>query len=163
MRYYRLWIYTCNAVLLASVLGFCVVAAWIFVFDPKRVLIPGLSLTQPSFLYAYLALSFQSGFLQFIGCMGAQRLNERLLNLYWLLILLLLIGDGLLGLLWIYRFEWIVAELRPLLKHKLNTQYGVEHDFTQLWDDVQRELQCCGVDGPSDFHENKTHEWSSQG
>ncbi|XP_039295711.1 uncharacterized protein LOC111045954 [Nilaparvata lugens] len=151
MRYYRLWIYTCNAVLLMSVLGFCVVAAKVLVFEPKRQLVPGMSLTQPSFVYAYLTLSFQSGLLQLIGCLGAQRLNERLLNVYWLLMLLLLVGDGLVGLLWVYRFEWIVAELRPYLKARLANQYNVDGEFTQLWDNVQREMHCCGVEGTHDF------------
>ncbi|RZF35020.1 hypothetical protein LSTR_LSTR013037, partial [Laodelphax striatellus] len=164
MRYYRLWIYTCNAVLLMSVIGFCVVAAKVLVFEPKRQLVPGMSLTQPSFVYAYLTLSFQSGLLQLIGCLGAQRLNERLLNVYWLLMLLLLVGDGLVGLLWVYRFEWIVAELRPYLKSRLANQYNVDGEFTQLWDTVQREMHCCGVEGTHDFRaDNNTVAPEQQG
>lgn len=60
-RYYRLWIYTCNAVLLLAVIVFCGVAGKILLADYKRSLINGLSLTQPSFIYAYFALLIQSG------------------------------------------------------------------------------------------------------
>jgi hypothetical protein len=156
MRYYRLWIYTCNALLFICVLGFCVVACKVLILDPRRLLLPGLSLGQPSFLYAYLALLFQSGLLQLIGCLGAQRLNERLLNLYWLLLLLLLLGDALLGVFWLFKFERIASELRPLLKHSLSL-YGVDAQFTALWDGVQSQHRCCGAHGHLDFaHYNLT-------
>lgn len=159
MRYYRLWIYTCNAVLLISVVGFSIVATKILIVDPKRALIPGLSLTQPSFVYAYLAIITQSGVLQFIGCLGARKLNEKLLNIYWLLILMLLVGDGMLGVFWVYRFDKISEELRPVLKQRLFLEYGVDMDFTELWDSIQRGYKCCGVEGSQDFQHNVTATW----
>jgi hypothetical protein len=151
MRYYRLWIYTCNAVLLVSVLGFAIVAGRIVVADPRRYLVPGLSLYQPSFLYAYLALATQSGLLQLVGCLGALRLNERLLNVYWLLLLVLLFGDAIVGIVWVFRFDKICADLRPTLKQRLAAEYGVDADFTTLWNALQRDYKCCGVDGARDF------------
>ncbi|XP_049799286.1 uncharacterized protein LOC126234605 [Schistocerca nitens] len=151
MRYYRLWIYTCNAVLLVSVLGFAIVAGRIVVADPRRYLVPGLSLYQPSFLYAYLALATQSGLLQLVGCLGALRLNERLLNVYWLLLLVLLFGDAIVGVVWVFRFDKICADLRPTLKQRLAAEYGVDRDFTALWDALQRDYRCCGVDGAQDY------------
>lgn len=60
-RYYRLWIYTCNAVLLMAVIVFCGVAGKVLLLDYRRLLVNGLNLTQPSFIYAYLALLVQSG------------------------------------------------------------------------------------------------------
>lgn len=60
-RYYRLWIYTCNAVLLMAVIVFCGVAGKVLMADYKRLLVGGLNLGQPSFIYAYLALLVQSG------------------------------------------------------------------------------------------------------
>lgn len=60
-RYYRLWIYTCNAVLFMAVIVFCGVAGKVLVADYKRLLVNGLNLGQPSFIYAYLALLIQSG------------------------------------------------------------------------------------------------------
>jgi hypothetical protein len=160
MRYYRLWIYTCNAVLLISVLGFAIVAGRIVVTDPRRYLVPGLSLYQPSFLYAYLALATQSGLLQVVGCLGALRLNERLLNVYWLLLLVLLFGDAIVGIVWVFRFDKICADLRPTLKQRLAAEYGVDGDFTTLWNALQRDYKCCGVDGAQDFEggiANRTH------
>ncbi|PNF24192.1 hypothetical protein B7P43_G16279 [Cryptotermes secundus] len=136
MRYYRLWIYTCNAVLLVSVLGFAIVAGRIVVADPR------------------------SGLLQLVGCLGALRLNERLLNVYWLLLLVLLFGDAIVGIVWVFRFDKICADLRPTLKQRLAAEYGVDADFTTLWNALQRDYKCCGVDGAQDFEGgvvNRTH------
>ncbi|KAL1140429.1 hypothetical protein AAG570_000361 [Ranatra chinensis] len=150
MRYYRLWIYTCNWLLFVSVVGFCVVGCKVLVLDPRRQVVPSLGLAQPSFLYAYLALLCQSGLLQLVGCLGAHRLSERLLNAYWLLIFVLLIGDALLGVFWLFKFERIASELRPLLKQSL-ARYGTDSQFTVLWDGIQSQHRCCGVQGYHDF------------
>ncbi|XP_055387961.1 uncharacterized protein LOC129616356 isoform X2 [Condylostylus longicornis] len=60
MRYYRLWIYTCNAALLLGVIIFCGAAGKVLMAEYKRLLINDLNLGQPSFIYAYLALLMQS-------------------------------------------------------------------------------------------------------
>lgn len=111
----------------------------------------GVELYQPTFLYAYVALLFQCGVLQAIGCVGALRLNQRLLNTYWTLLLVLMIGDILVGLVWAFRLDHIKSNLRPLLKQKLVRLYGKDHEFTEVWDWVQTHDMCCGVDGPVDF------------
>ncbi|XP_052867947.1 uncharacterized protein LOC128273913 [Anopheles cruzii] len=159
MRYYRLWIYTCNAVLLMAVIVFCGVAGKILLSDYKRLLVNGLSLTQPSFIYAYLALLVQSGFLQLIGCLGALRLSEKLLNAYWLLLLVLLIGDAMLGIFWMFKFDKIMHDLQPMLRYRLAHEYGNSAELTELWDRLQNEGRCCGVTGPQDFalNANRTY------
>ena len=67
MQYYRLWIYTCNGLLLVCVLGFAIVAVHTVIADERRNLVPGLSLLQPTFVYGYLAVLTQSGLIQLIG------------------------------------------------------------------------------------------------
>ncbi|KAG4078262.1 hypothetical protein HA402_012972 [Bradysia odoriphaga] len=151
MRYYRLWIYTCNAVLLMAVIVFCGVAGKVLLADYKRLLVNGLNLGQPSFIYAYLALLVQSGFLQLIGCLGALRLSEKLLNAYWMLLLVLLIGDAILGVFWMFKFEKIMQGLQPMLRYRLTTEYGYSIEFSELWDRLQNEGRCCGITGPQDF------------
>lgn len=85
------------------------------------------------------------------GCLGARRLNQKLLNVYWLLLLLLLFGDAMVGVVWVFRFESICEELRPWLRQRLLQEYGVDNDFTATWDAYQRDNRCCGVQGPIDF------------
>ncbi|XP_042896664.1 tetraspanin-9-like isoform X2 [Parasteatoda tepidariorum] len=150
MRYYRLWIYSCNLVLLVSVVAFVSIAAWI-ISDFRMSLFPSIDLRHPSLLYGYLALALQGGILQAIGCIGAIRMNERLLNVYWTLMLILLFGDVVLGVVWLFRFHNISSHLREELRTRLTEKFGVDAEFQLLWDRIQTETECCGVDGPQDF------------
>ncbi|CAH1102447.1 unnamed protein product [Psylliodes chrysocephalus] len=152
MRYYRLWIYTCNTALLAGALAFGGAAVRTVVFDFRRSLIPSLTLYQPSFLYAYLALLTQGGAIQLLGCLAALRLSEKLLNAYWLLLLVLLFGDVAIGAFWAFRFERVCQELRPALRVKFYQEYGTNEDFTDVWNRLQSEHPCCGVTGPEDYN-----------
>lgn len=147
MRYYRLWIYTCNTALLAGSIAFMGAAARTLVFDYRRSLIPSLTLYQPSFLYAYLALATQGGALQLLGCVAAIRLSERLLNAYWMLLLVLLFGDVVLGAFWAFRFERVCQELKPALRAKWMQDYSINSDLMSLWDRLQTEASCCGPTG----------------
>jgi hypothetical protein len=112
----------------------------------------GVELYQPTFVYAYVALILQCGVLQTIGCLGALRLNQRLLNTYWTLLLILMIGDIVVGLVWAFRLDRIKSSLRPSLRQRLSLSYRVDPQFTQVWDWVQTHEMCCGVDSPADFN-----------
>lgn len=162
-----------------AVFVFCGVAGKVLLADYRRLLVSGLNLTQPSFIYAYLALLVQSGkfsvpnischstvtrstvqtgFIQLVGCLGALRLSEKLLNAYWLLLLCLLIGDMLLGIFWLFKFDRLISGLQPMLRLRLHNEYGAAMDFTELWDRMQTDGHCCGIGGPQDFHAlNRTY------
>lgn len=64
----------------------------------------------------FMAYPSFAGFLQLVGCLGALRLSEKLLNAYWLLLLVLLIGDAILGIFWMFKFDKIMHELQPMLR-----------------------------------------------
>lgn len=122
MRYYRLWIYACNIVLLGSAFGFAAAVSRTLLFsgDPRRYLVPGVPRAfDLTALYAYLALAIQLGLVQLLGCIAARRLSARLLNAYWILLLALLFGDVVIGVAWVFRFERMRAELRPTLRLRL--------------------------------------------
>lgn len=44
-------------------------------------------------------------------------------------------------------------------RFRFNTEYGVVSDFTELWDRLQVEENCCGVSGPHDYslHLNRSY------
>ncbi|XP_076307877.1 tetraspanin-14-like isoform X2 [Tachypleus tridentatus] len=151
MRYYRLWIYSCNLALLFSVLIFVSLAAWIL-SDHHMALFPYIRYHQPTLVYAYFALALQGGILQAIGCWAAVRMNERFLNVYWSIMLALLVGDVIMGIIWIFHYNHITANLRSDLKSRLQVDYGRELQFQILWDKIQDDAQCCGVDGPRDYN-----------
>uniref|UniRef100_T1J6S8 Tetraspanin n=1 Tax=Strigamia maritima TaxID=126957 RepID=T1J6S8_STRMM len=154
MRYYRLWIYSCNGVLLLSVLVFVAVGGSILA-DVRMRFVP-LALYHPTLVYGYVALLLQAGIIQAVGCVSAIKLNERWLNVYWLLMLVLLVGDAIVGLAWMFLFSSLKAGIPAHLKHLLNTDYGADGDRTALWDKFQQESACCGVQGPSDYN---TTQW----
>ena len=153
MRYYRLWIYASNLVLMAGVIIFASVAAALL-SDPRRQLLPAAAVSphQPSVVYAYAALFLQGAVLPVVGCIGALKLSEKLLNSYWILLLVLLAGDMIVGLVWVFRFQKLVAGLVPDLKNRLSLDYGHDPDFDAAWDLLQRSARCCGVESPADFN-----------
>lgn len=71
--------------------------------------------------------------------------------MYWLLLLLLLFGDAMVGVVWLFRFESICEELRPWLRQRLLQEYSADSAFTATWDAYQRDNRCCGVQGPADY------------
>lgn len=150
MRYYRLWIYTCNVVLLLGVMVFAVTAG--SVLGNIRSRFVPVPMYHPTFIYAYLALVAQGGLLQAVGCYGALRLNEKWLNFYWLAMLVLLVGDVLVGIAWIFLFSNIAHNLPAELLTRLQEDYGEDPQYTAAWDDLQRQLRCCGVNGPKDYN-----------
>ncbi|KAJ8979177.1 hypothetical protein NQ317_018999 [Molorchus minor] len=138
MRYYRLWIYTCNTALLAGALAFSGAAARTILFDFRRSLIPSLTLYQPSFLYAYLALATQGAP---SNCWVA-----------WLLYASPRSSSTPTGAFWAFRFERICQELKPAIRHRFYQEYGSNNELTDMWNRLQAENSCCGVTGPEDFN-----------
>ncbi|XP_076325967.1 tetraspanin-9-like [Tachypleus tridentatus] len=151
MRYYRFWIYSCNLALFLSVVIFVSLAAWTF-SDYRMSFFPTIRLHHPTFIYAYLALILQGGILQTLGCLGALKLNERLLNIYWSLMLMLLVGDVIMGFVWIFHYNHIASHLLSDLRTRLQTEYGKSAEYQSIWDRIQREEHCCGVNDPQDFN-----------
>jgi hypothetical protein len=110
-----------------------------------------VELYHPTFLYAYAALILQCGVVQTIGCLGAQRLSHKLLSAYWILLLLLTIGDVVVGLVWVFKLDRVKLNLRPVLTREFISKYSTDESFTHTWNKVQSEEHCCGVDGPLDY------------
>ena len=78
-------------------------------------------------------------YFQVIGCLGALRLNERLLNAYWLILLILLVGDVIVGGIWLVRYDRISKDLQKDLQDRFSKEYSDERsEFRLLWDDLQK-------------------------
>ena len=72
--------------------------------------------------YFFLAITYCALF-QIVGCVGALRLNKRLLKGYWIILLCLLVGDILVGFIWLFRFDSISKGLDSDLSNRLSTEY----------------------------------------
>lgn len=73
------------------------------------------------------------------------------------MLLILLFGDVVIGIFWVFRFDKICQELRPSLKFRLHQEYGYNSEFTNVWDRLQVDYACCGVNSAMEFgHVNRT-------
>lgn len=154
MRYYRIWIYSCNVALFIGTLIYTI-AFMSIIGDSTLYFFPNIRLYQPTFIYSYFAIIVQGGLLQTIGCIGALKLNERYLNTYLIAICVLLFGDGILGIVWILRYNHIVTNLRTDLRMQIAKDYSTDSTLEELWNELQSNYRCCGVDGPNDYNQSQ--------
>lgn len=56
-------------------------------------------------------------------------MNEKLLNIYWNILVVLMFGDAVVGIIWMFRYNTLVTNLRSDLKTKLNDDYGSDTSF----------------------------------
>ena len=88
-----------------------------------------------------------------MGFVAALRLNEKLLNAYWISLLVLLIGDILVGGIWMIKFDTITENLTSDLNQRLSNEYVEKNSkFRPLFDNLQGQSQCCGVQSPLDYN-----------
>lgn len=146
---YQQVIYAMNGLLAACVIVFIIVSIWLL--RDSHMGLVNLSLSDPSFIYGYYALIVQGGVVQALGCYATYRLNKKLLYVFWFWLLALLIGDIIVGLIWVFRFNTLIASLQESMLSNLQSQYGAVDSTTKAWDNVQVSDSCCGVNGPMDY------------
>merc|ERR1712226_1545663 len=65
----------------------------------------------------------------------------------------LLIGDILVGGMWMIRFDHLTKNLEADLHGRLRAEYSdPSSQFRELFDDLQSKSQCCGVESPLDYN-----------
>ncbi|KAM4047739.1 leukocyte surface antigen CD53 isoform 1-T5 [Anomaloglossus baeobatrachus] len=89
----------------------------------------------------------------FLGCMGAIKENKCLLLTFFILLLLILLIEVVLAIvLFVYD-----KEIEPYVTKQLRKSFDnlkQSKDNSTIWDDFQRKLQCCGVNGSSDWNKD---------
>ena len=149
MRYYRLWIYTCNATLLSSAAIFIVFLIWTF-SHPYILLVPGPPANDPTYLYSYVAVFLQSGVVQALGCVGAKKLSQKFLYSYWIILVVLLLGDLAVATVWFMRLPRYIAQVNTTMSSTLQ-KYGENEDITYSWNKLQQSEKCCGIVSYEDY------------
>lgn len=79
--------------------------------------------TGKNLAFSWKLLTTSNTSLQTIGCLGALKLNERYLHIYLIVIFILLFGDGIIGVVWILRYNFIITNLKSELKNQISSEY----------------------------------------
>jgi len=91
-----------------------------------------------------------------LGCIGALQKSQKLLTVYFVLLVIIFLAEFAAGILaFIYR-GGIESKLREDLKSTLNRNYnktGYE-SLTTAVDKMQQDFQCCGVDEYNDWDDS---------
>lgn len=59
--------------------------------------------------------------------------------------------DAVIGVVWAMKLTHLNVQLLSHLKQQLST-YGSDPNFANLWDQLQRQEGCCGVNNASDYY-----------
>ncbi|XP_038052470.1 CD151 antigen-like [Patiria miniata] len=88
-----------------------------------------------------------------LGCFGAQQEQKCCLLIYFTLLVILCIGELVVGIyVYIYR-EYVNTELERCLNGTLVDNYGMkdQEGFSLAYDNLQRTFRCCGAAGYADY------------
>lgn len=147
-----------NILLSLAGLGLVVIGSW-FLIDDKVLTFLGIASHQGTtqIIKAAAAVILVVGIFSFViglvGCWGAFRQKTSCLNVFaviiCLIILMQIVGVTLAGV-----FHTKISQtLKKTMNETLQKDYGSVNaePETKSWNDLQYQLSCCGVEGPSDW------------
>ncbi|NXL60246.1 TSN1 protein, partial [Chordeiles acutipennis] len=87
----------------------------------------------------------------FLGCCGAQKESKCLLMMFFSVVLIIFIAEvaaAVVALVYTGLAETLLtAVVTPLLKEK----YGMDDNFSRIWNVTMSEVHCCGLNNYTDF------------
>ncbi|KAI7686345.1 hypothetical protein SSS_01726 [Sarcoptes scabiei] len=72
---------------------------------------------------------------------------------------ILVCGDAIVGVVWALRYKNITINLKDDLKNQIFKEYETNQELQNVWNNIQADWNCCGVDGPYDYNESS---WALQ-
>ncbi|GBM64910.1 CD63 antigen [Araneus ventricosus] len=89
--------------------------------------------------------------LAFLGCCGAVRENSCMVTTFGILLFIIFVVE-IAGAATAYMYR---GQFQTLLKDNMNKTISQnKSDAATVWNEMQIELECCGVDGPTDYLDN---------
>ncbi|NP_001088317.1 CD53 molecule L homeolog [Xenopus laevis] len=91
----------------------------------------------------------------FLGCMGAIKENKCLLLTFFILLLLILLVEVTMAI-FLFVYE---KQLDKYVRERLTNSFeqNLKHNSSETWHMIQRNLQCCGINGSEDWMKKELH------
>lgn len=106
-------------------------------------------------LFILLGLGILMVLLAFCGCCGALKESTCMLVSFFCVMLIVVTAEIAAGV-WAYQnSDKLESFVKSNFKHTINNEYKAIESRTEVVDFIQVKLQCCGVDGPSDWSHSK--------
>ena len=93
----------------------------------------------------------------FLGCCGSFKESNCLLITFFSLLLVVVVAEISAGLWGYLNREALGGHVKDAMKHTVEKEYMHDANRRDLFDTFQEKLQCCGVDGPTDWNEKDTN------
>lgn len=147
-----------NLLLWLAGIGVLAVAVWLYV--DSSVYLNGSPNSNMYFtaIYILMAAGGIMTLVGFLGCCGAIRESQCMLGMYFVLLLVIFAAE-LTGGVWAYLHKSeMKSYINSHVKALIQEQYGKDSEPLALKtvDAMQRDLKCCGIDGPGDWANHKT-------
>lgn len=87
--------------------------------------------------------------LGFFGCCGAMKENSCMLYSYAFIVTILFLAELVLGILIAIYPEKAKDHIKDAMTKAFDKYYGEDKSLQRAIDNIQRDVKCCGVEGPS--------------
>ncbi|KYO21804.1 CD82 antigen [Alligator mississippiensis] len=146
--------------LLFFILGAVILGFGIWILFDKLTFISALKTSSDSFkigAYILIAVGAVTILMGFLGCIGAVNEIRCLLGVYFTCLLLIFLAQIAAGLLIYFQQDRVKNEMSTVVQ-SLIQDYDPDSEekknIQDAWDYVQKQLYCCGWDGPKDWMNN---------
>ncbi|XP_054018142.1 CD82 antigen [Dryobates pubescens] len=148
--------------LLFLILGAVILGLGIWVLADKTSFIAILQMSSPNLKTGasiLIGVGLVTMLMGFLGCLGAVKEIRCLLGLYISCLLTILITQVAAGLVIYFQKQTLKDELASVVQDLIEDYdpkaEGQKKDLQEVWDYVQKQLSCCGWNGPQDWERNE--------
>ncbi|CAL4060927.1 unnamed protein product [Meganyctiphanes norvegica] len=151
VTFFKVLLYMSNVFLLVGSIAMIVSLLFIMVNGKEYIDLMGNNSTWIIACVVVTVASFMF-FISVLGCCGAAGKNMCMLKLYISIVsslLVVLVAGGVLA--WMYKDD-AISKVGESMKIKMRDYSpGRTDDSTRVWDDIQKHLQCCGINNVYDW------------
>jgi len=155
-KIYKILLYISNLILLIGAIAMVITMVAMMVKGKEYIDLMG---NNSSWIIActVVGLAIIMVFISSVGILGTFGKNTCLMKMYIIItsiLMIILVVSGVLA--YVYKKE-ALATVRENMKNKMSSyRPGTTDDETRVWDVIQQELQCCGIDSHRDWSEYHT-------